>query len=69
MEWALFEVKRDNDTMARQLFRQGATIEPAHPPLLTAWAHFEHAQGQYQEASRIQALADACETQVVYRQL
>ena len=69
MEWAMFEAKRGNRLKAQQLFKQGARIEPAHPPLLTAWAQFEHGQGQHQESRRIQALADACDTQVVYRRL
>lgn len=69
MEWALFEAKKGNDTKARQLFQQGADIDPPHPPLLAAWAQFEANQGQQHEADRIQALADACDTSVVYRRL
>ena len=69
MEWALFEVKRGYFLDARHLFKQGAAIEPPHPPLLTAWAQFEDSVGQHQEAKRIQAQADACEIKVVYRKL
>ena len=69
MEWALFEAKKGNDQQARELFQQGAALEPLHPPLLTAWAQFEGIQGHQQEALRIQALADACNTNVVYRSL
>lgn len=69
MESAMFEAKRGSESRARQLFKHGAKIEPAHPPLLAAWAQFEHEQGQHQESRRIQALADACDTQVVYRRL
>lgn len=65
----MFEAKRGNCLKAQQLFKQGARIEPAHPLLLTAWAQFEHSQGQHQESRRIQGLADACDTQVVYRRL
>ncbi len=69
MEWALFELKKGHDQHARRLFQQGGAIDPPHPPLLTAWAQFEASQGQQQEARRIQALADACDTSVVYRRL
>lgn len=69
MEWALLETKKGNASQARRLFQQGANIEPPHPPLLTAWAEFEASQGQQHEGIRIQAIADACETSVVYRRL
>ena len=69
MEWALLEVRKDNILEARALFARGAAIEPPHPPLLTAWAQFEAGEGHHQEARRIQASADACETSVVYRKL
>ena len=69
MEWALFEVKRGNYSKTRSLFKHGAGVEPAHPPLLTAWAQFEQSQGQHEESMRIQALADACDTKTVYRRI
>ena len=69
MEWALFEAKRGNSVKARDLFRQGASVDPPHPPLLAAWAQFEDHQGQHHEALRIQALADACDTKVVFRRI
>ena len=69
MEWALFETKKGDASQARRLFQQGAIIDPPHPPLLTAWAQFEASQGQQQEAIRIRAIADACDTSVVYRRL
>ena len=69
MEWALFEVKRGKYSKARTLFKQGAGVEPVRPPLLTAWAQFEHSQGQHEASMRIQALADACDTKIVYRRI
>ena len=58
MEWAVFEAKVGRPAMARQLFEEGSKLEPLHPPLLAAWAAFEASQQQWDEASRIQELAD-----------
>ena len=59
MEWAVFEAKVGRPAKARQLFEEGSKLDPAHPPLLAAWAAFEASQKDFEEASRIQVLADA----------
>lgn len=59
MEWAVFEAKAGKTAKARQLFLEGSKMEPQHPPLLAAWAAFEASQQQWEEANRIQILADA----------
>jgi pre-mRNA-processing factor 6 len=40
MEWALLEADNGNDSLARELFSQGAKSDK-HAPLLAAWAEFE----------------------------
>lgn len=59
MEWAVFESKVGRYDKARQLFQEGSKMEPLHPPLLAAWAAFEASQQDWEEAKRIQTLADA----------
>ena len=64
MDWAIFETKQGNIQKARDLFQKGYDTGREHPPLLIAWAHFEREQGRWEEADRLQALADACDVNV-----